>query len=64
MRGPEHAQEAQRLIDAADKATNDQWRSSNLQAAQVHATLALTAATIASSENPSMPTMAWDRAFS
>ncbi len=48
MTGDEHYREAERLLDGPDEGLDD-WetlRADNLAAAQVHATLALAAATL------------------
>lgn len=45
MNGPEHYAAAERLLDSADAAAGEPGAASNLAAAQVHATLALAAAT-------------------
>ena len=55
MTGPEHYREAERLLNAADRSwetevnynTVIEWDADTLAAAQVHATLALAAATAA-----------------
>lgn len=44
--GPEHYQEAERLLDKVNRNKNDPDNPSRLQRAQTHATLALVIATI------------------
>lgn len=44
--GPEHYQEAERLLDKVNRNKNAPDNAARLQRAQVHATLALVAATI------------------
>lgn len=53
MTGPEHYKEAERLLANADRDVSENWPASTgerksdvIAAAQVHATLALTAATV------------------
>lgn len=54
MTGPEHYREAERLVRKAESARVSPreagWREHNLAAAQVHATLALAAATVATTK--------------
>jgi hypothetical protein len=45
MTGPEHYAESERLIQQARDSTGTDWRALYLTQAQVHATLALAAAT-------------------
>lgn len=46
MRGPEHYREAERDIERASDAAIGDWSAFMLARAQVHATLALTAAVV------------------
>lgn len=68
MTGPEHYREAEHLLAVASK---DIWDAAHVQRAQVHATLALAAATAMSHWNdPSYPPMpqadrlAWEKVAS
>lgn len=48
MNGPEHYREAERILDHAEESAMEQspeWYANSVRAAQVHATLALAAAT-------------------
>lgn len=46
MTGPEHYREAEKLLDSIRFEKNETERSKKLQEAQLHATLALVAATV------------------
>lgn len=46
MSGPQHFQEAEQLLSKAEHEQNEGTKTSLLAAAQVHATLALVAATV------------------
>jgi hypothetical protein len=46
MSGPQHFKEAERLLQKVEYSKNDPENASRLQRAQVHATLALVAATV------------------
>lgn len=46
MTGPEHYREAEKLLDSIRFEKNETERSKKLQEAQLHATLALVAATL------------------
>jgi hypothetical protein len=68
MTGPEHYQEAERLVSTAgadaldDDFTREEWlafRTADLAAAQVHATLALAAATALAPAGYSQDKTAW-----
>jgi hypothetical protein len=62
--GPEHYREAERIVDLIS--IDDHYRNYHLQQAQVHATLALAAATALSgnADLPSMDEDAWIQAAS
>lgn len=54
MSGPEHYREAERLSDYAEEhafENGPEWYANAMAAAQVHATLALAAATLAAAEH-------------
>ena len=65
MNGPEHYREAERLLVHVDRSVVDQfgdgaeWARQELAQAQVHATLALAAATAMDGDN--MPAADWDQ---
>lgn len=46
MKGPRHYQEAEQLLSKAEHERNETTKANLLAAAQVHATLALVAATV------------------
>ena len=67
MTGPEHYAEAERILDHAEEeamANSDEWYANAMAAAQVHATLAQTAATIAVAQRRGAGDVArvWDEA--
>lgn len=71
MTGPEHYREANRVLDHAEEhaaANSEEWYANAMAAAQVHATLALAAATaepIAESyTGPTTMRRAWSEAIS
>ncbi len=60
MTGPEHYAEAERLIEHAGEAATAEMTFARLATGQVHATLALAAATAVA---PGLWTTAWDEAI-
>ncbi|WP_103347979.1 hypothetical protein [Amycolatopsis sp. CA-128772] len=59
MTGPEHYREAERLIRTADRSYNDAEFA--LAEAQIHATLALAAATASAGRMNTAAVKAWDQ---
>lgn len=59
--GPDHYQEAERLLDKVNRNKNAPDNATRLQRAQVHATLALVAATIQASDVASNKLLDWQR---
>lgn len=61
MSGPEHYREAERLLDKVNRNKNAPDNATRLQRAQVHATLALVAATIQAGNLPGNKLADWQR---
>lgn len=61
MNGPEHYQEAERLLDKVNRNKNAPDNTARLQRAQVHATLALVAATIQAGDIGASKLLDWQR---
>lgn len=59
--GPEHYREAERLLDKVNRNKNAPDNTARLQRAQVHATLALIAATIQAGDVASNKLADWQR---
>lgn len=59
--GPDHYQEAERLLDKVNRNKNAPDNATRLQRAQVHATLALVAATIQAGDVASNKLLDWQR---
>jgi hypothetical protein len=59
--GPEHYAEAERLLDKVNRNKDDPANASRLQRAQVHATLALVAATSQAGQIGSKNLADWQR---
>ena len=62
MTGPEHYQIAERLVASVSPRNLLPEDENKLAAAQVHATLALAAATASAGRMPSKITQSWDKA--
>ena len=61
LSGPEHYDEAQRLLDKVNRNKNAPDNPTRLQRAQVHATLALVAATIQAGDMAGNKLRDWER---
>lgn len=61
LSGPEHYREAERLLDKVNRNKNAPDNPARLQRAQVHATLALIAATIQAGDLPGNKLLDWQR---
>jgi hypothetical protein len=61
MSGPEHYHEAERLLDKVNRNKNAPDNATRLQRAQVHATLALIAATIQAGDVAGNKLADWQR---
>lgn len=59
--GPEHYEEAERLLDKVNRNKHDPDNTARLQRAQVHATLALVTATIQAGDIGSSKLLDWQR---
>lgn len=59
--GPEHYHEAERLLDKVERDKNAPDNASRLQRAQVHATLALVAATLQAGDIAGNKLLDWQR---
>ena len=62
LSGPEHYAEAQRLLDKVNRDKDNPANSSRLLRAQVHAQLALVAATVQAGQLSPNQVRDWDRA--
>lgn len=61
MSGPEHYAEAQRLLDKVTRNKDDPANANRLQRAQVHAQLALVAATVQAGQLSPNQIRDWER---
>ncbi|OLT12950.1 hypothetical protein BJF79_03355 [Actinomadura sp. CNU-125] len=59
--GPDHYAEAQRLLDKVNRNKDDPANASRLQRAQVHAQLALVAATVQAGQLSPNQVREWER---